>query len=383
MNCPSIGRRLLAAGPLAAALLALAGLTLVAVPAYGRPLAGPALAAPIPISLNKANWSGSAHYASRRPAWYQDDSGVIHLQGAVRQTSSSGAGADLIGVLPARARPAAASIYTIVHTFNGTYADLVIQPSGDIDVIGPRSPAVQDFSFLSLEGISYRRSGAGTPIGINGSNWTGPGGYNSRPPAWYRDASGVIHLQGAVSQVDSTGPGADLIGTLPPSARPHKNGFFPVHTFNGTYATLEITTSGQLLLTPPDNLVTDFSFVSLESITFRPSGPASPISVNVEQWSAGAPFDAGDPTWYADRSGLIHLQGSVRQAATIGDVSVIGTLPPRARPTADVYTIICTRAGSYADLVIQTNGDIAVIAPRFPAVTEDAFVYLQGVTFRR
>jgi hypothetical protein len=44
-----------------------------------------------------------------------------------------------------------------VHTFNGTYADLAIQPNGQISVISPRQPAVQDYSFVSLEGITYHR----------------------------------------------------------------------------------------------------------------------------------------------------------------------------------------------------------------------------------
>lgn len=74
---------------------------------------------------------------------------MIHLQGAVRQTSDAGTGAGVIGTLPARARPKA-DVYTIVHTLDGTYADLVIAPSGAIDVISPRSPAVQDYRFLSL-----------------------------------------------------------------------------------------------------------------------------------------------------------------------------------------------------------------------------------------
>jgi hypothetical protein len=35
-------------------------------------------------------------------------------------------------------------VYTIVHTFNGTYADLAITPNGQIAVIDPRPPMVKD-----------------------------------------------------------------------------------------------------------------------------------------------------------------------------------------------------------------------------------------------
>jgi hypothetical protein len=44
-----------------------------------------------------------------------------------------------------------------VYTFNGTYADLAIEPNGQIYVINPRPPAVQDYTFVSLEGITYHR----------------------------------------------------------------------------------------------------------------------------------------------------------------------------------------------------------------------------------
>ena len=69
-----------------------------------------------PIPLNTANFSGSAGFGSRAPAWYKDSAGVIHLQGAVRQTSTSGSTPNLIGTLPTGARPAA-NVFTIVHTF--------------------------------------------------------------------------------------------------------------------------------------------------------------------------------------------------------------------------------------------------------------------------
>jgi hypothetical protein len=44
-----------------------------------------------------------------------------------------------------------------VHTFNGTYADVAITPSGQIELIDPRTPAVKDYSFVSLECITYQQ----------------------------------------------------------------------------------------------------------------------------------------------------------------------------------------------------------------------------------
>jgi hypothetical protein len=225
---------------------------------------------PVPIPVNTLNWSGSACCQSRAPAWYKDRSGVIHLQGAATQTNSTGPGANLIGTLPAAARPLA-NVFTIVHTASGTYTDLVVLTNGQIGLLDPRPPAVKDYSFVSLEGITYRPSLAGSAIPVNTLNWSGSACCQSRAPAWYKDRSGVIHLQGAATQTNSTGPGANLIGTLPPAARPLANVFTIVHTASGTYTDLVVLTNGQIgLLDPRPPAVKDYSFVSLEGITYRP-----------------------------------------------------------------------------------------------------------------
>jgi hypothetical protein len=74
----------------------------------------------------------------------------------VKQTSAIGPGANLIGTLPPAASPNRV-VYAIVHTFNGTYADIAINPDGQIVLIDPRPPAVKDYSFVSLEGISFEQ----------------------------------------------------------------------------------------------------------------------------------------------------------------------------------------------------------------------------------
>src|SRR5215469_5297227 len=113
-----------------------------------------------PIFLNSANWSSSAGFGSGAPRWYKEtgfvDPDVVHLQGAAKQTSSSGADANLLGVLPPAASPNRI-VYAIVHTFAGTYADIAIQPNGQILLINPRPPAVKDYTFVSLEGVIYEQ----------------------------------------------------------------------------------------------------------------------------------------------------------------------------------------------------------------------------------
>jgi hypothetical protein len=47
-------------------------------------------------------------------------------------------------------------VYELVHTFNGTYADLVVTPAGQINLIDPSAPLATDLAFVSLEGLSYQ-----------------------------------------------------------------------------------------------------------------------------------------------------------------------------------------------------------------------------------
>jgi hypothetical protein len=108
-----------AAMALGAAMAVVAG----AVPAGAVTTPALTVASPSPISVNRLNWSGHAGSGSRAPAWFKDNSGVIHLQGAATQTNPSGSLANVVGTLPAAARPAN-KLYFIVHTFLGTYADL-------------------------------------------------------------------------------------------------------------------------------------------------------------------------------------------------------------------------------------------------------------------
>jgi hypothetical protein len=145
-----------------------------------------------------------------------------------------------------------------------------VATNGQIYIIAPRPPAVTDFTFVSLEGITYRPSGGSTAIGLNRLNWSGKAGFGSRGPAWFTDKSGIVHLQGAVTQTSNVGTAANTIGTLPTAARPTHDVYTIVHTFNGTYADLVIATNGQInIIAPRAPMVTDFTFVSLEGISYQ------------------------------------------------------------------------------------------------------------------
>lgn len=363
------------------------GAALVATTAVLFATAGPAAAyTPNPIPLNTPTWSGNACCGASAPGWYEDAFGIIHLQGAVTQTASGGS--PLIATLPPAARPNR-EVYTIVHTFGGTYADLANAPDGRIGVITPRPPAVRDFSFVSLEGISYRPANniPTTPIEINETNWTDTfttanPGFGATPAAWYKDGSGIVHLH-AVDQFNAQPGGASqptLIGAVPPAAAPARDLVTVVHTFLGTYATLEINTSGQLFaFGPPPSAVTDLSFVSLEGVSYEPGALFTHIgNVNTINWrDCGGSQDLG---WVEDSTAVIHLQGCARQFSPNGpNPNLIATLPAFIAPTRTVYTIALAGLG-YADLAIAPDGGIRAIGPTAPPNL--AFLSLEEITFQ-
>jgi hypothetical protein len=100
------------------------------------------------------NWTTTSCCGNRGPEWYADASGIVHLQGAVAQVSPTNTNLNLIGTLPVAASPTK-TVYTITHSLLGTYADVAINPQGQIFVIASRSPAVTDWGYVSLEGITY------------------------------------------------------------------------------------------------------------------------------------------------------------------------------------------------------------------------------------
>ena len=349
-----------------------------------------ALSSPAPITLNTANWSGSAGFGASSPAWFKDGFGVVHLEGAAKRISTAGTGVNTIGTLPRAARPSR-NVFTIVHTFNGTYADLEVARNGTINVIDPREPAVTDLSFVSLEGITYRKSGSGaTGIALNGSNWSGSAGFGATGPA-ADEVGSVVHLQGAVRQINNTGSLQNQIGTLPRADWPARDVFTIVHTFNGTYADLEIDTSGTLNLIDPYGVaVKDYSFVSLEGVSYTPTALFNSLAppwpgFNSANWSANAGFGSSEPGWNEDDAGVVHLQGAVTLTSLSGDPSLILTLPQVIWPSRNVFTIVHTFAGTYADLSIGTNGQVRLIDPRAPMGGGDTFDYtfvsLEGVTY--
>lgn len=342
----------------------------------------------VPFSLNAPTWSGNVCCGGVAAGWYDDAFGIVHLQGAVSQPVSGGS--TLIGTLPAVARPNRA-VFAIVHTYAGTYADLEIAPNGQITVIAPRAPERENLVYVSLEGVTYQPGSQlpTSPIEINQENWIQTwqppnNSFGAANPAWYKDGSGIVHLEGATKQWNATPGGAskpDLVGAVPPAAAPARALVTIVHTFNGTYSLLEITPSGQIFAFGARSPgTTDLSFLSFEGVSYYPGALFNHVAVNAGSWqSCGG---GQDPGWVGDNAGIIHLQGCALQTSSSGpDSNLVATLPAFIAPTRAVYTIDEAGAGEYADLEISPDGGIRVVGVP-PATGVLSILNLEGITYQ-
>jgi hypothetical protein len=223
-----------------------------------------------PIALNGTNWSPTTAFGTIAPAWFKDGSGIIHLEGAARQNTPLGPTPNFLGRLPVGARPTR-SVYTIVNTSDGLYADVAILPDGSISLVDARPPLLRDYHlYVSLESISFQTSFPVGSMSVNTANWSGTAGFGSTAPGWYLDGAGVIHLQGAATQMSTLGPKPDLVAVLPAVARPSRTVYTVADTLFGTYADHAIPPTGEVYVVPPrPPAVQDFRFLSLEGITYQ------------------------------------------------------------------------------------------------------------------
>ena len=370
---------------LLAATAMVSGLAVVSVVSARPASASPSYS---PIWVNTPDWSGSTDYMNRPPGLTEDSHGVVHLQGALKRTPGSN---DTLlgctGTLPLCGyAPPGRTVYTIAHTLGGTYADISIDSGGRIWLIS--SPNTNT-SFVSLEGISYSVGSVtgGGPVSQlqlapNWYSYTPQYNYGASTASWWEDSDQTVHFEGGVQELTRTSGYAQLIGWIPTYAAPWQGDVYTiVHTLGGTYADLHIAPDGSIYLLPSGN--TNAGFVSLEGVTysrlgaagFHPFGPAA-------GWSAATCCGSAPLGWYKDPDGIVHLEGGVTQGA--GGSNQIATIDPSAAPPANVFTIVHTYGGTYADLMITSGGAISVIdATGAPAATNPSFVSLDGVTYQR
>jgi hypothetical protein len=87
--------------------------------------------------------------------------------------------------------------------------------------------------------------------------------------------------------------------------------------------------------------------------------------------------------WSIDTAGIVHLQGVVSWTGRSNPANLFGTLPAKARPTHNIFTIVLVGFGFCADLKIAGNGTLTLIDSRPPAATDHSDINLDSITYRR
>jgi hypothetical protein len=341
------------AGPalLAAATVAASALTLLAAgpgaasAATDRAASAQPAAAAVPwhkLTLLNHWRSDQKFFNSGDPAWAVHD-GVVYLRGVMDQSPRGFTASDEFAVLPKAARPAR-KLYLTVYA-DGVYGDLVIYPSGVMDVSS--AAALEAKSFTSLDGVSFPASPTtGHKLTLlNG--WKSGQQFGTGSPAFWRN-NGVVHLLGSLRA--PSGFSSATFAVLPPGARPARVLYINTFGYGGAIAKIAIGTNGAMtvLSSQGDN------FTSLAAISF-PAAPATGHKLTLlNGWvSSQGQYQSGNPAYWVS-NGVVHLLGSLKQPS--GTSTQFAVLPPAARPAHFLWIPTYTNDGTFGWVTINPSG---------------------------
>jgi hypothetical protein len=185
-------------------------------------------------NLSLANGWSSSPYGTR-PAAARVDNGVVRLQGAIANGSSS-----YPFTLPVGSRPLTTQ-YIPVDLCNAAKGRLIIYTNGTVEI-----QAYGSFSdaqcFTSLEGVSFD-TGGGYLATWPQNGWTL---YGTSAPA-VKNVDGIVRLTGAI-QTSGANPWAF---TLPPEYAPATSVYIPVDLCGSEQGRLHVFPSGQVHVEAP------------------------------------------------------------------------------------------------------------------------------------
>jgi hypothetical protein len=93
------------------------------------------------------------------------------------------------------------------------------------------------------------------------NGWASPSGTSDEGLSFYKDAWGVVHLQGNAGNVN---PSTSTIFTLPTGYRPVKDLYFAVYGSGGSAAYVQVASSGNVTVIGPSE-----NYVGLSNVTFK------------------------------------------------------------------------------------------------------------------
>jgi hypothetical protein len=147
------------------------------------------------------------------------------------------------------------------------------------------------------------------------------------PIGYTRTVANVVMLKGLVKKSTAMSPG-DIIGTLPPNARPNGTLIFQTTTNSNTASRIDITINGNIIVQSGNA-----SWLSLEGINFIPSSASytrNALTMANGWVNFGSPYSP--PTYATDSVGRIHMQGLVKSGTMTDGTQMINNLPGSALP---------------------------------------------------
>ena len=286
--------------------------------------------------------SDQKFFSTGDPAWAIHDS-VVYLRGVMDQSPRGFSASNTFAVLPKAARPAR-KLYLPVYA-DGVYGDLVIYPSGVMDVSS--AAPLEAKSSTSLDGVSFPASPAtGHPLTLlNG--WQSGQQFGTGSPAFWRK-NGVVYLLGSLRA--PSGFSSDNFAVLPPGARPARVLYINTEGYGDALERIMIGTDGAMtvLSSQGDN------FTSLATISF-PAAPATGHTLTLlHGWvSSQGQYQSGDPAYWVS-NGIVHLLGSLKQPS--GTSTLFAVLPPAARPKHFLWIPTYTNEGTFGRVTINPSG---------------------------
>ncbi len=163
-----------------------------------------------------------------------------------------------------RFAPSPAIVVSMIALFvalGGTsYAAITSLPANSVGTRQLKNGAVTATKISSsARGAVKVVGGAGAPA--YAGSWGTPGS-SDEGVSFYKDAFGIVHLQGNAS--NSLGSVADTIFTLPAGYRPAGDLYFAVYGYSSTAAYIQIMNDGEVV-----EFNVPQAYVGLSNITFR------------------------------------------------------------------------------------------------------------------
>jgi len=293
--------------------------------------------------------------------------GLVSFKGAISASSSNTD--DEPFVLPAAYRPAV-DVYVPVDMCNATNGRLMIESTGDVILEEQDGALTNADCFTSLDGVSFVRSSAVTPLTpVNG--WTGAAFGTANPAAAL--VKGVVHFQGSVA---ASGPSSTVIFNLPSNLTPSVDVYVPVDMCDATNGRIVVETNGSVQVQEEDGgTANEDCFTSLDGASFVLT-PQNPTLLTLKNGWVGQPFGTGSATAELSK-GIVRFGGAISSGTT----ALAFKLPSTLRPAKDVYIKVDLCNAANGRLYITPNGKVSVEEEGGGLSDADCFTSLDGASF--